>query len=447
MHDRQSSLFSGVIDRAIDNIFGADFDFVPTTGDKALDKTVKDYVIWRMEADKADATGQRDFPDIAKSTLRAIWNDGDCLLVKRPDGSLLSFEAEQIETPGGKGMEAGGRIVLGVEMDDLNRQTAYWVKPRRSRGDTGMVRLDEQAVRIPKADTFFPAYRKRFNQTRGVPFLAAALGNFDRLNNYLDYEQAAAEFNAMLGFQITKQPQMLDMAGVINNEDTNTNATFTKLQKMEPLSVFDLNPGEEVKMIGAQRPGANFETYIVICCRIVGVAVGYPLELIMLDFSKTNYSSARASLGEARRSFRGWQRFSQKTICMPWYAWQIARGIAVGEVPARPEAFKAKCQWPAWEYIDPYKEAMGNQVALKSRTRSISQCIRDIGGEPDEVFAEIATDREKLTALGIPIVEDSGTKNAGAGGQDEGQGDEEGETQDERDEKERRKQEKQNATA
>lgn len=441
MHDRQSALFSGMLDRAADNIFGSDFDFVPGTGDKVFDKTIKEYITRRMEADLADATGERDFPDVAKTALRAIWNDGDCLLVKRPDGSLLPFEADQIESPSG-GQMKDTRIVLGVELNDLNRHAAYYVKPRRSRGDTGMVGLDEQAVRIRKADTFFPAYRKRFNQTRGIPFVAAALATFDRTNNYLDYEQLAAEGNSMLGFQIQKEPTSVEMGGVADNTDTTTSGTFDKLQKMEPMQIFELAVGEKVEMIGANRPGSNFDAYMVLCCRIVGVALGMPLELVMLDFSRTNYSSARASLGEARRGFRAWQRFAQKRICLPWYGWQIARGIAAGEIWARPEAFKVRCQWPAWEYIDPYKEAMGNQVALKSRTKSISQCIREVGGEPDEVFEEIAADRKKLTALGVPIAEDNPVKPGGGEQENVGQ-----EDQDDEDEKERRKQEKQNAVA
>jgi len=440
MHDRQSSLFSGILDRALDNIFGADFDFVPTTGDKDLDKKVKKYIARRMEADLADATGERDFPSIAKADMRAVWTAGDNLLVKRPDGSLLAFEADQIESPSG-GEIGTKRVVLGVELDDLNRHLAYYVKPRRSRGDTGIVRLDEKAIRIPKEQVFFSAYRKRFHQTRGVPFLAAALGNFDRMEDYLDYEQLAAIANSMQGFQITKNPTSVDMAGVVANDDATTSGTFDKLQKMEPLQIFEMALGEEVKMIGAMRPGSNFVPYMMICARIVGVGVGYPLELMMLDFSQTNYSSARASLGEAQKSFKGWQNSSRKQTCTPWYRWQISRGIATGELPAKPEVFNMRIQWPGCPYINPVDEAKGNEIQVNGRTKSLSECIRERGGEPEEVFAEIASDFQKLRELGVPINE--GT--AGKPGQDGGQDADERETQDEKDDKERRKQEKQNA--
>ena len=99
--------------------------------------------------------------------------------------------------------------------------------------------------------------------------------------------------------------------------------------------------------------------------------------------------------------FRTWQRFAEGQLCRPWYRWQIARAIAAGTLPARAELFSIRCQWPAWEYIDPVKEANGNKIAIGTRTKSISQCIRETGGEPAEVFAEIAADRKKLKELGI----------------------------------------------
>lgn len=430
MHDRQSALFSGLLDRALDNIYGSNFDFIPATGDPALNKIAKEYITKRMEA--ALASGLQDFAELARTTHRAIWTDGDCLLVKRPDGTLLPFEADQVETPGG-GLGSTARIVLGVELGELNQPIAYHVRSRQSRGDSGMVGLNTKPQRIPASDALFPAYRKRHNQTRGVPFLAAALAFFDRTNNWLDYESLAAEGNSMLGFKIKREPTETILTGAIDNEDAESSGTFEKVQKMEPFSILDLAPGEDVDMVTSQRPGSNFEPYLVTCCRIIGVAVGFPLELIMLDFSRTNYSSARASLGEARRGFRVQQLFSAKRICMPWYRWQIDRGIASGELPAKAELYKARCQWPAWEYIDPEKEAKGNEVAIDNRTKSISECIRETGQEPDEVFAEIAEDNKKLAALGImPRVSEGGAR---AGGEKSDITD-----NDKRDEEERRRQ-------
>jgi lambda family phage portal protein len=403
MYDRESSLFTGMIQRGIDNIVGSNFDFVPRTNDKELDKKAKDYITAKMDKRNCDVSETRHFKDLLATTLRSIWNDGDNLWTKRTDGRVLIFEADQVETDT---EFPGVRIVMGVELGDYNQPLAYYVKPRQTQGDSGMLKNQNlKAIRIPANDAFLPAWRTRFNQTRGVPYFATILSFFDRTNNYLDYESLAAESGAMSGFKITKKGEYEPPAttGDFGNTDADTSEYFPQKQKLEPGFTFEGAIGEDMSMIASNRPGSSFEPYIVMCCRIIGAGIGLPLELMMLDFSKTNYSSARASMGEARRMFRSWQNFLELEVCMPWYRWQISRGIASGALPPRAELFLARCQWPAWDYIDPVKEAQGNLMAVSGANKSISECIRERGGEPQEVFAELAEDLLKIKELGIVL--------------------------------------------
>lgn len=387
MYDRQTSLFSGILDTACDNIVGANFDFIPKTGDPDLNKLAREYITKRMKAENCDATGARDFTAMLKTEVRDLWTAGDELWVKRSNGSVLTFEADQIVSPDNK--DAGKRIVMGVELDNVNHPVAYHIKQRKSKGDFGMSKIDATTTRIPVANAIFASYRKRPNQTRGVPFLAATLETFDRLNNYIDYESLAAEINSMLAWKLTKKEAGENpIPGEEDNPDTES--SFDKVQKMEPGQIIELLEGEDLDMVGANRPGDNFEPYLITMLRIVGVGIGYPLELLLKDFSKTNYSSARASMGEGRRMFRCWQRVIQVQTAMPWYRWQIGRGIASGELPARSELFKARPQWPAWEYIDPKKSAEGNKISVDLGTKTVSLCIRETGGDPNEVFVERA---------------------------------------------------------
>lgn len=409
MYDRQSSLFSGILDRGCDNIIGSNFSFIPDTGDSELNKTAKEYIKGRMKKEVCDAAGVMDFTQILKTTVREIWVGGDTLLVKRSNGSAQAVEGDQIVSPQTKA--AGKRIVLGVELNDVNRPVAFYVKGRKSKGDFGSIQPTADSSRVPAANAIFTAYRKRFGQTRGVPFLAAILASFDRTNNYIDYESLAAEINSMLAWALTKKESGEGaIPGVDDNDETES--SFEKVQKLEAGMILELLEGEDLKMIGAERPGDNFTPFTTTMLRIIGVGIGYPLELLLLDFSNTNFSAARASLGEGRRMFRGWQKFIGDSVAMPWYSWQIARGIASGELPARAELFNARPQWPAWEYINPLLSAKGNDIAIKSHTKTISQCIREIGGDPDEVFAEMAEDMQKLAELGIVDTETTDPKQA-----------------------------------
>jgi len=400
MHDRRSALFSGMLDRAVDNVFGADFDFIPRTDDRELNRRIKTYITEQMQPDRFDAAGMMGMVEACHLALRAIWNDGETLWVKRPGGVVMAFEADQINTP----KHDKTNITLGVEKTADGRPVALHLDQRKNANDSGTVSASpERSVRVTIPNAIWPVFRKRYGQTRGLPVIAAALSSYGRLNNYLDYESLAAEGNAMLGIKITREPGDEALPGVVDNADSGTASTFDKVQKFEPFSVWDLLPGEDVGLVNSSRPGDAFSPYTTMMCRIVGVAVGFPIELMLMDFSAGNFSSQRMALEEARRSFRRWQQFCHRKLCMPWYRWQIARAVAGGILPARDDIFKANVQWPGWPYIEPYKEANANKIAVEGLQKSVSECIRARGLEPLEVFEEIVAERQWFADHGLTL--------------------------------------------
>ena len=316
----------------------------------------------------------------------------------------MTFEAHEIESSHNR-----ADIVMGVEKNSHGAHVAYWVRQVKAAGAGGGQVADKHR-RIPAGQAFRPAFLKRFSQTRGVPFAAAILSFASRFTNYIDFEAVAAELNSMLGYQINRDPTDADITdgeppGTTTSEATDgQESTFDKLQRMEPAMVFDLAPGEKVNMIGAERPGANFDSYIITCCRIIGVGVGLPLELFLKDFSKTNYSSARASLAEARRSFRRWQRLAEDDLCLPWYRWQIARGIASGALPADGRCYQVECNWPVWEYLDPEKDARANVMQMGTMTKSPIEVIRERGRNPRKVVKEIAEYKQMCADEGLEYI-------------------------------------------
>lgn len=405
-HDRSSALLSGIIKRASDNIFGANFGFRLAVEDDSLAEVCQQYIAERMRRHNADGAEKLTFGQICSTGLRAIWNDGDFLMVKQPSGSVQCYEADQVGSPS-IADQKDKRIVLGVELDDSNKALAYWVNYKRlSRGDTGYSQLEgEKPQRIDSRDAWLPAWRTRFGQTRGSPYLASCLGVYDRLDRYVNAETLAAEINAMLALKITQQATEAELDGVKDNADADEaeNDLFEKVQKFRSGMTFRLLNGEDVSMIQSSRPGGEFEPYVLLMARIIGAAVGLPLELVLLDFSKTSWSSARANLIEARRTFRAWQKFAEDEFVMPWYRWQIARGIALRIIPPKQEAFNALPQWPGWQSVDPVKEAEADGMRVRQAQKSISACIRETGGDPQDVWKELASDIRKLQTLGIPV--------------------------------------------
>ncbi len=96
-----------------------------------------------------------------------------------------------------------------------------------------------------------------------------------------------------------------------------------------------------------------------------------PFELLMKDFSKTNYSSARAALLEAWRYFnarRQWMAtYWARPIYELWLEESINRGIVDAPDFYERRAAWTRCKWigPGRGWVDPVKEAKAAQLRMQ----------------------------------------------------------------------------------
>ena len=418
-HERNSSLIAGVLNRACDEIVGPSFEFKPRTDDEEFDKRAAEHIRRRMDKDQFDWRGEIGYWTHLRLGFRSLWRDGDFLNVFLETGAVQTFEADELTTP----RQAGDRwIVNGVEYSKDGPRIAYYVKKAAAKTDRGLVNTFAETQEVPAEAASLPAYRFRFNASRGVPFLHASLGIYDRLDGYLDSETLAAELASHIVYLLLRGANdSRDYTGQESrtsdpNATSRSDAEFDKLVRSEPGAILQGFPGEDVKRIGGDRPNNQvFEPYVTNVARIFGAGIGMPLELLMLDFSKTNFSSAKASFNVAQRAFRGWQSFMAAEDCLPWYRWQIARAIAAGElpVPASKEGpadpYAVQCIWPAWPYIDLQRQMQAFRMAIEAGIMSRSQIIRESSPmEPKDVFKEIDDESlrfGKLTPQPISVVD------------------------------------------
>ena len=410
-HDRNSGLLAGLLNTAADEIVGPTFAFKPTTPDDAWNERTAAYIVDMQAPDATDARAEFTLADQVKLTLRALWTSGDILHVWQPDGRLYTYEAHEISSP--RERPEGTTIVNGVQFNKAGQAVAYYVPKANVTPDRGYVQTRADLQKIPAKNALFVAARKRFNQSRGVPFLAPVLSAFNRLDGYIDAEMFAAHINSHWAAKITREPVYdesdpnSDLPGsrsLTYTAPSDSRRTFDRLQTMEPGMILDLLPGEDLDLVYAQRPGVTFEPFVLLVCRMVGVGVGMPLELFLKDFSRTNYSSARASMNVAKRSFRGWQIALESKFLRPWYRRHITRAIATKALPLPrnvPDLFAHQCQWPQWEHVDPMKEIQADVLAIENHLRSRGEVIRARNGDPAATFAELAEEQQTLREAGL----------------------------------------------
>ncbi len=106
---------------------------------------------------------------------------------------------------------------------------------------------------------------------------------------------------------------------------------------------------------------------------------------------------------EAQRQFEDWQyNLFIPMFCDGVWEWFLESLKISGKIKDETEI---SVSWtpPRREMIDPVKEGKGIESALKTGLTSWSEAVREQGYEPDDLLAQMATDKAKLEALGIPF--------------------------------------------
>jgi lambda family phage portal protein len=189
----------------------------------------------------------------------------------------------------------------------------------------------------------------------------------------------------------------------------------TYYQELMPGNIFYGNTNEKPHILSSNRPGNTFESFVERVLRAVGASTGMPYEIVAKDFSKTNYSSARAALLEAWRVFRFYQKWLVDLYCQP--VWEMVleeaflRGylnisMDVNDFYANlPALTRARWIPPKRGHVDPVKEMNANIKGLDNDVLTLADIVADDGGDWETVLEQRAREKEKKQEI-MPAVND-----------------------------------------
>ncbi|MBU2051221.1 MAG: phage portal protein, partial [Gammaproteobacteria bacterium] len=248
---------------------------------------------------------------------------------------------------------------------------------------------------------------KRPGQSRGIPLFAPVLTYFKDLSDYIEAEVMAARVAACLAVFITKQDAMFSAANMATSTET---ATGARVQGIEPGMVSYLNAGEGINVVDPKRPGDAFPAFIESVLRMVGTSIGLPYELLVKDFSKTNYSSARAALLEGRRVFTNWRSWFSRRFCQPIWDLVLEEAFLRGEFEAknfydfRHEYTRAIWIGGGWGWVDPVKEVEASRKAIDFGLSTLAEESAGQGRDWEETIDQLKREKAAIAEAGIDIV-------------------------------------------
>lgn len=388
--DRNNGLSIGVIDRSVENILGANgFNLQAGTKDSGLNATLEeDWNDW-LEFD-CDDRGEFHGWQIFKQMYRAelIGGDDFCQMDpqgRRGNGSLISFEGNRVLNPSDADAINEFELVNGVARDGRGRPRFYFVT--KGTPQDGFARVaDGMAVPADQVAHLYNPRRK--TQTRGCPIMSPVIREFDDIDDLLMYERVGAKLVAAQGYFIqTDDP--LSMADMLRDPDASSDE---RIEEILPGSVNYLKKGETPVSVQSNRPSNNFVPFVQLLNRYVGLPLGLPLELVLLDFSNVNFASSRQLLYIAQLHFRE-EQFDFGCWLSRIYRWWVMLRVSRGHYKNRPDILRHIWGTPGWPSPNPVQDASANKINVEIGVDSRRQIIQRRGDDPDQIKSDLDMER------------------------------------------------------
>jgi capsid protein len=420
--DRNDMVIGQLLDRYVDNVIGEGFTINPQTGDEKLDEELKARATEEFnDPTYCDPAGELSFYEQEQLVAREV-APGDVFGLPIADdyGTVQLNESHLCRSPTTRNKQ---NIVLGVQMNARTRMREnYWFTREPIDPLSRQVRLKDLApVRAYTDDgeaNVFHVYRpKRPSQTRGVTALAPVI---DAAGLHDDLQFAAllkAQLSAFF-LLVRNRDEHFQPGGDQTPAGVRTTDPYgvRGQQKLAPGAELTSEKGETIAPWSPNIPNAEFFPHVKLVLTFLGINLGMPLVLVLLDASETNFSGYRGAIDQARLGFRRLQR----QLILRWHRpyWRFKLNFWADQDPtlaalrdaskpgSKLNLFRHRWNRPAWQYIEPGKDAAADLMRESNMLRSPSERCQEQNREWPELVKQCIRDRRLAIVQGCQAAAD-----------------------------------------
>lgn len=395
---RNNPLVKGLLRTETDGVVGTGVKFQARTEDEGWNDEVEE--IWKEEMVETacDVTGRHCINKVFDLCFHAYRRDGDSAVILSDNGPQV-IEGEQMGTPSGMQDFKHFEVTNGVAVSKKTQRVIGYYIGRPSKW--GYIKQDSYS-HYP-ADSIYHAFNPdRSSQSRGEPAMTPAIDAVDKLCGYIDAELVAAKVNACFSMFIAQNSPDIPSPYTKGVSSTGRDAdTQERYERIEPGIVMYGEPGESAAGIGQQRPGTLFDPFVLRMLSLIGRPLCLPLMLVTLDFSGATFMNARIAYQKVQEKWQKEQEFVLKPIARKLWRWKIDKCIEKGTLSDRPDKYRCDVICNRWPYVDPYKEAIADEMELGNRTTTrVAICARK-GEEFREVAEQLGREEKILKEAGL----------------------------------------------
>lgn len=405
-----------------------------------------------------DAARRNNFTSIIRLAVGVDMSGGEVLASAEwmPDDgrpfrvAMQMIDADRLSTPLDKTFLSYSFIRNGVERDRRGAPVAYYIRnshPSEGPFFNGLDITAMQWTRVPARKSWGRPMilhlfeQLRADQTRGISKIVSALTEMRMTKHFRKTELEKAVVSATYAASIESEIPN-DVAAAMGSAAGDGNPTTAWMEAylgaisqyasgatnlhMDGAKIPIFAPGTHLKI---QNPGANgpmgdkFEQSLL---RYIAAALGVSYEQLSRDYTQTNYSSARAAMGETWKTMQAKKKMVADATANFVYRLWLEEAINYNKletlkrrnVPKFYEGLNAEaysaCEWigAGQGQIDPLKETQAALLKIKGNLSTQEAEIAKMSGNDwRKVKRQIARERALDTLYGNPSIYDENSKD------------------------------------
>ena len=337
---------------------------------------------------------------------------------------LQLVDGDRISNPDGRMDQPHLRD--GLDLDDDGMVYQYWARDRHPADPvtsadrwtwTPILRIDEDGRRV-----MVHSYSEmRSEQLRGVSPFAPILMRLKETDRYITAELGAAIINALLtGFVKTSSSPELVAEALGMADDATRFVDWSRAREEvygeQGIGIGEnrfafLGVGDDVEIPNTSRQTTSVPEFKKSQMRDVAGPLGHGYAALSGDYESMNYSSSRAEMAEIWRGVLQEREEEIDATVRPDFAAIVEEAFDRGYL-VEPDG------WPSFEnegdaylnatftgpgrgYVDPVKEAQGNQIQLEQGSTTLEEICASQGKHWRDVLAQRRIEKDELEALGL----------------------------------------------
>lgn len=417
---------------------------------------------WGLYADSPecwlDAARRNTFTEMVRLVVGVHTAGGEALAsaewlrgAGRPFNTAIQMiDTDRLSTPPDRGSDP--RVVAGIERNQFGAPVRYHIRVRHPADWRHMDGYRWRAVNARKpwgrAQIIHIYEQFRPDQTRGVTAMVSALKEIRMTKKFRDVELQNAIVQATYAAAIESDLPSVEAFATLGGVDNPGAAMGEYVQEylgqiadysggaknlqLDGVKIPHLFPGTKLNLMAPGKGGPLGQNFEQSLLRYIAASLGVSYEQLSRDYTRTNYSSARAAMAETYKHMAAVKRLVADKFASQVFRLWLEEVVNKGALESLPQAARAdgwlyedpqrldalsRCEWigASKGQIDPLKETQAAALRLKNNLSTQEEEAAALGLDWRSINRQRRREVEQQRSFGILAEDNPNMMNAVSG--------------------------------